>query len=65
MEDAGSQEIGRVIGGIMMGIRKGLEGDEEWTEERVLIKEVGWKGQKWRVGTVYVREKMRKKRRST
>lgn len=41
---------------IIMGIRKDLEGREEWTEEEgILIREVRWKGEKRRVGMVYVR----------
>lgn len=32
---------------IIMGIRKDLEGREEWTEEEgILIREVRWKGEK-------------------
>lgn len=43
----------------MMGIRKNLEGGEEWTEEEgILIREVRWKGEKWRVETIYVRRKI-------
>ncbi|TGZ48452.1 Uncharacterized protein DBV15_12818 [Temnothorax longispinosus] len=45
---------GRAIGGIMMGVRKGLEGEEEWVkEEGLMIREVRWKKEKWRLATVY------------
>ena len=45
---------GRAIGGIMM-VRKGLEGEEEWVEEEgLMIREVRWKKEKWRLATVYV-----------
>lgn len=44
---------GRAAGGIIMGIKRGLEGKAEVVEEEgLVIREVNWKGKKWRVGTV-------------
>ena len=38
-----------------MGVRKGLEGKEEWVKkEGLMIREVRWKKEKWRLATVYV-----------
>ena len=39
-----------------MGVKKGLEGKEEWTDkEGMLVKKVQWKGEKWGIRTVYCR----------
>jgi len=44
-----------------MGVRRGLEvGEEVIEEEGVIIKEIRWEGERWKVGTVYVREKLEK-----
>jgi len=50
---------GRAKGGIWMGIRRGLEGGEGVEEEGLMVKEIKWRGEKWKVGTVYVRENLR------
>ncbi|EZA46453.1 hypothetical protein X777_00143, partial [Ooceraea biroi] len=47
---------GRAIGGILMGVREGLEGEKEWWEEEgLMVREVRWKGENWMIGTVYIR----------
>ncbi|EFN64892.1 hypothetical protein EAG_05339 [Camponotus floridanus] len=44
---------GRAKGGIWMGIRRGLEGRKGGVEEKgIMIKEIKWGGEKWKVGTV-------------
>ena len=46
----------RASGGIIMGVKKGLEEKEEWTDkDGMLVKKVQWKGEKWGIGTVYCR----------
>lgn len=48
---------GRAKGGIWIEIRRRLEGNEgEVEEEGLMIKELKW-GEKWKVGTVYIRER--------
>lgn len=52
---------GRAAGGILMEVRRGLEGREEIVEgEGLMIREVKWKGEIWKVGTVYIRENVEK-----
>lgn len=56
---------GRAKGGISMGIRRRLEGKEGgMEEEELMIKEIKWGGEKWKVGTVHKREIGEVKRRS-
>lgn len=53
------RKSGRAAGGIIMEIKKSLEGKVEVVkEEGMVIREVNWKGERWRVGTVYIRENM-------
>lgn len=50
---------GRAAGKIIMEIKKSLEEKVEVVEkEGMVIREVNWKGERWRVGTVYIRENM-------
>lgn len=49
----------RAAGGIIMRIKKSLEGKVEVVEEEgMVIREINWKRERWRVGTVYIRENM-------
>ncbi|TGZ39489.1 Uncharacterized protein DBV15_12423 [Temnothorax longispinosus] len=58
IQGAKKERVGRkerAIGGIMMEVREGLEEEEEWVEEEsLMIREVRWKKEKWRLATVYV-----------
>jgi len=51
---------GRAKGGIWLGIRRGLEGEEEgWEEEGLIVREVKWNKETWNVGTVYIKDNVR------
>jgi len=52
---------GRAKGGIWLGIRKGLEGEGEgWEEEGLIVREVKWNKETWKVGAVYIKDNVRR-----
>lgn len=43
-----------------MRIKKGLEEKgEPVEEEELMLREVNWKGENWKVGTVYIKDNMK------
>lgn len=47
------------MGGIWFEIKKGLEGEEEGIEEKgLIVREIKWGRNRWKIGTVYIRERM-------
>lgn len=44
-----------------MEIRRELEGEKGGVEEeRLMIREIKWKGERWKIGTICIRKKLRK-----
>lgn len=50
---------GRAAGGIWLGVRRGLGGEGEGVNEKgVIIREIKWKGEIWKIGAVYIKENL-------